>query len=371
VPRADQKRWLPGDPVFFLALLIPVLQWLPLKAVAPDKVLDYTAMTLWTITGLLTLAAWVAKEDLWLGLLMVWFDVQMLRWQTAEVYEAAVMLTLGAVALASVRLFDARRRRIARTALLAMAGFQAVLAIVEFVWFWYADLPLSPFGTIGNANILGLYLAVLAPLAPLWLIPVLLLGILVSASLTGVLAVSVGLLVRFRMKAVPWLAACGAIGAAVFALKGNGFGGLGARWGVWGLTWRHFSGWDWIWGYGPGRWKVLFPAWQIQENFAPDGRWSVFAQLHNDWLLLLVEGGLVALACALLWVWAHRAMFAGEYGGSVAALAVGALGLFPFHLIRMGLPCLVILALATTDKERGLSANHPLNKEPSNHANQN
>ena len=288
----NPARWQPGDLVVGLAVLIPVLQWLPLKAGTEHHVATYTSMTLWMVTGLGVVAAWVARKDLWLGLLMAWFDLQILFYQTTEVVETALLLTLGAVALVSMQEFDARRRGLVRTALLVAAAGQALLACAESIWFPLAGIPLAAWGTLGNGNFLGVYLAIVAPLAPLWLLPLLCLGLLASKCLVGVVALSAGLAVRYGRQAWPWLGLGGALFAAVVLLKQQGaFLGLAARLQVAALVLGRVagSGWEhWLAGYGPGRWKVLVPLWQLRAG-APQSNW--FIEAHNDWLQLLFEGG--------------------------------------------------------------------------------
>ena len=71
-------------------------------------------------------------------------------------------------------------------------------------------------------------------------------------------------------------------------------------------------------------------------------------QAHNEYVQWLTETGLVGVVLLCGWLWTHRAMVLDRrWGGSIAAVAVNAIGFFPFHVVPIALVSIICVGLAT------------------------
>jgi len=137
------------------------------------------------------------------------------------------------------------------------------------------------------------------------------------------------------------------LGAWKFAQPGAEFFGFSGREVVWPYVVR-------VWlekpltGHGPGYWAGALPTFGITGT--NEDRWY---QAHNDFLQVLPEQGLVGLAIVLagLAYFFYRAReLPPHYGAFGAALCVGALGNFLFHIPAFGLIGCWLLSLAHHSK---------------------
>lgn len=341
------RSWQPGDVWFLLAMAMPFVQWLPIREDTESYVTLYTSTTLFAWGGLLLLAAWIAAQDRWLGALCAWGGIHMLVTPGVVSHPTLIVLSVGCAGIALVRRFDERRRRLARNGLIVMGAVQAAVGTFEFANQGFHGLVL---GTLLGQDFYGVYLGMLAPLAPVWLLPLYALGLLSSKCLTGIAAATVGLFVRFK-GARPRIAGLGgALFLAAWWVKRFTPDNFMARWDTWMVSLRHETWPAWLIGHGPGSWKTQLPAFLEQDKV-----WlkSIMPQAHNDWVQLNWEFGLGGVLIVLIWCWTHRRMFTNEYGGAVAAVAVGAMGIFTFHMPDMGLVAVLILGLATSTGAEG------------------
>jgi hypothetical protein len=121
------------------------------------------------------------------------------------------------------------------------------------------------------------------------------------------------------------------------------------RFEIWSFAFRETM-WTWTWlgpvfGTGLGGWSFVVPMLQLRRQFSPTG--ELWSEAHNDWLQFVYETGLVGLVLLAGWLWSHRGMFRHPvWGGSLAAIAVQALGWNPFHLVTSALVAIVILGCA-------------------------
>lgn len=151
-----------------------------------------------------------------------------------------------------------------------------------------------------------------------------LLALLATQSIMGAVVLAAALsALHFR-----WLLVAGPIG--FLALVGPDF--TNGRLGLWKLSlswWLKNS--DVFFGMGPGTASVLLP--QVQKDAGYDlGNWYIF--LHNDWLQVLWEQGIIGLLSVLL-VYAYALWFSqknSQVFSALVALGVCALGNYPIHL---------------------------------------
>lgn len=326
----------------------------------PEQAVTETPKLLLLLGALAVLGVWVATTDPWLGAFSLLTTVMSLRhpWPM----DPAIFVALGAAAVVVVRHAPGWLHRAAVTGLVALGvvevGYAALqLAGYDPLWLGWArqSQPLFVHGTIGRNGYLGNLLAVLAPLAPVWLLPVFAAGVLLSHSLVAALALAVGLAVRFRARP-----AALALGAATLALvlalrtASVGSGLLGAAtgswanrmdvWGMGAMLWLTEAPW---FGHGPGGWGQVAAIMQLQRWGQPGQPGELFLQAHSEYLQVAFELGVAGLACLAGWLVAHRRAFLAPAGGAFAAVLVSASAWFPFHLAVVAAPIVVILGLAT------------------------
>jgi len=350
------KAWHPAYVLVGLLMALPLIAAVPLASPVARIAVTASPTYLYTVGILVLFAGWIGQRDGWLGLLVGWLGLSLLWTPTVGAFETAETITMSAFALLMMQALPRERHGLVVSVLVATGLFQVADGLQQFIGYdvlWHGLSPIVPikaiFGTTGNSNYYGVYLAMIAPLAPWWAVPFFLVGILLSHSLLGVVAVSAGLLWRVRDQR--WL--CGGMlvaGLLAFVLvtlwKGpDAYSGLAHRLTVWRLALSHLTDVGWLIGAGPGSWATQVPALQQQAQIYPN---EVFLQGHNEWLQLLYENGLLAVTCLLGWLWAHRQAWTGPYGGACLSILICSLGMFGFRLAMTGCVALVILGLATS-----------------------
>lgn len=224
-------------------------------------------------------------------------------------------------------------------------------------------------GTLGNPNFITIWLAMLLPLARLWLKPpVFALATLATCALaagmhttTAVAAALAGwlTLALFHDRRLLWIPlAALPVGAAWFlAFDGGGWelagmvrkGGEGARVATWGLTiktWWEGSPW---FGFGLGCW----PAWWAAGK--PEDAYWVWRAAHNEYIQHVFECGGFGMLLVLGWLadlfrraWGRRAdLDVSVLAAMVASAAVACLGAYVLHLAALG--AVMVLGAAWLD----------------------
>lgn len=356
--RVPDTAWYPGDALLWLVLLLPLTTPLMLVAVSRKMAVTQSPLLVLFVGLLLALAAWVGRDDGWLGLFVGWPAVALLWAGTPEAFETVQFVSLGALGLLAVRRLPAARKEAARLLLIAMGLFQVGYGGVQLLGIdplWWGLAEIQPIdgllGTLGNRGYFGWYVAAIAPLAPLWALPVFAAGALLSKSVLAVLMLTAGLGWRFRGSR--WTGEILAAGAAALAIlavwRGEAWlSGAAARVSIWGMMLAQIDGWHWLIGAGPGAWSSQIVPAQVAAGVAAP---VLFYQAHNEWLQVLWEAGAVGVALLVGWIWAHRSAFCGRYGGCWVALLIGSFGHFGFRLAVTGATALVLLGLPLDAKE--------------------
>ena len=348
------------------AVVLPATTALQLHALSRLQAITETPLLMFSLTALLVLAALVAADDAWLGAFVALTAGQVLVRPTAYALDVAQWVAFGAlVVVVARRLPEAWRSRV-HLILVLVGVLQAAYATLQWlgrdpIFVGWAPLaePRHVMGTLGNPNYLGALLALLLPLAPVWALPLLAVGLVLGHSVLGCLAAAVGLMVRYgrgdwRLWAVSIAATGGALVAVALAKSASTLGTFGVRLTIWKL-----GLWDWalaterswgaqavdvLLGKGPGSWYERVPG--LQRRFWISGH-EWFAQAHSEVVQLVYEWGVAGLVCLVGWLWAMRARWRTPEAAAVAAFGVVCLGMFPLRLAVVALPALVLLGLAT------------------------
>ena len=313
----------------------------------------------------LIFATWIGTKDRWLGALLAWPVLMCLWVPKAMSYQTVTTMLLSGFALISIWGWRDDWVKLARWAFVGAAVFQSCYALIQPfghdpMWgLWDSELVKERYaavGTIGNNNWLGVYLGVLLPLMPLWAMPIVICGLLVSKCLTGIVAAICGLAWMHRKRFLRdgnGLYTAGFLALAIITIVGvllwRGHDwpkGITERVEVWAFVAKTMPWWQWVIGGGPGSWSDIVPFWQLSMNAT---KHAIFLQGHNEFFQVIFETGVIGLLLMLGWVWAHRAMFNGPYGGALVAMGVSGLTMFGFRLAILGCTALVIIGLATRD----------------------
>ena len=244
-----------------MGVLLPWLTWIPLTTDNPHAAVLLTPYWLLALGLLGALACSMLREDRWLG---VWLVVLVLRavpnpWPGT--FEVLFLAVLGAWGMLQVRALSRPARVWLVRGVTASALFEAAYLGLQWlgwdpIWRGHERAIMHLVGTLGNGNYVGAYLAMVTPLAPLWAMPVLLGGIGLSMSFTGMIAASIGILVRVGVSRRIWMLAGGVL-AVVVAL--HGVVSLQVRSVVWLAALRDQSLGTVLVGHGLGGWLARMP----------------------------------------------------------------------------------------------------------------
>ena len=158
-----------------------------------------------------------------------------------------------------------------------------------------------------------------------------------SKSVLAVLALLIGISVRFGRAGLISIAVCGLAITGIILTRPSFPSSLISRIDVWSNALGLMTPLQWFVGVGPGSW--------IYHSQLHQWQGVSFVHAHNEFFQLFYEAGVVGLSFAFGWLWYHRKCFTGQLGGSLASILVCSLGLFVFHLGVLSL--MILIGLAT------------------------
>lgn len=342
------------------ALLAPLVTWLPFGPAFTQPALGidlWGAQVFWAV-ALAVIAAIVGRDDAWLGsaVFLVGLVLLVRGWAMNPTHSA--VFALGALALWAVRQTPREWYGRIRTVLAASGLFQACYLLMQSLlqydplWGALTGLPPAPtiqaLGTLGTVAAAGSYVAITAPLLPLWALPIAVGAVLETRNLGAIIALGVALGIRYwRWKWLRWAIGGAAAASLVYVAGRKGLGTVWGRWDIWEFAGRDWLATDPLFGHGLGGWQVRVPALQMAHGFAPTR--EMFREAHSEYVQWAYETGTVGLVILGGWLTAHRTMFLHPlFGASIAALAVVSCSFFPLHVVPLALLGIVLVGLATS-----------------------
>ena len=298
-------------------------------------------------------AALAAALTIWLepglGLL---FALAVYRWRDHYTLPPVLIFGTAAGLYALIRHGGPDTHAAAQAMLVATAMMQAIWAGYELLWVGMKRNRLTlhrarDFGraSMGNRIFVGALCAMAAPLAPLWALPVLLAGLVLTNTYTCAAAALIGLAIA-HPGWWPWLLA-GSATAAPFILWWRGhprdsFAGRAHVWRLSFVTWAR-APWREFWlGYGHGSFLTLGCWWSARQ-------WTGqhYRQAHNDLVQVTVEWGALGLLGVGLWLTnvARHLEMGDPLSGAFVAMLVATLWVFPSYLPHTAVPMLAIAAM--------------------------
>ncbi len=231
-------------------------------------------------------------------------------------------------------------------ALSQMCGYDPVLAMLNLIVYTHAALPKTTVvGTLGNPNFLAAYLAISLPFFFrkywCWFIPVIIFLFLFAKTSTAVFAVTVGCIIYFKNYSfkVGKIKITGLIIGILFLVIGVGYFINEAkvftdpRYGFWLKAINNLKTIpNWIFGLGPA------------------ASWGYNYPLHNEWLTILYQYGLIGLGLAGGFVYT---VYRGNkilFTALIIAL-VSMFGSYPLHLAPSAFLIIIIAGLMGREKE--------------------
>ena len=329
-----------------LTILLPWTTMWRLGTDDPTVAVQNTPLWLITVGAVAALALWTAGTDAWLGGWLGYLSLRALPSDGSAAFEVLALAAVGVAVVVASRTIPESWHLWIIAALVTVGLLETGYVVLQAMGYdplWVGNhfpARLRMLGTLGNENFVGAYLGILLVLGPRWAWPLFAFGIVLTNALTGLIAASVGLLVRARVHWMGWAVLAGAFTGW---MAWHGALSLQIRGRVWAAAVADTTPWTALFGHGLGSWADRMP--KVQPWV---GVGEHFVQAHNDYLQFWYEAGLLGVALLIGWLWTHRAMFTHlRYGGALAALSVTALTMFPFHLAVLGTLGALLLGLAT------------------------
>lgn len=277
----------------------------------------------------------------WIAAAIVVVDLRAASVVSELAWMRALCFTAGAVALLLLQAASTpATARVFRMVVVLFALVQLPVLFGEWLAGHYFV------GLTGVTRYTAALLAVAVPLAPLWGLPLLALGLLITQSYLAIGAALAGLLVTRRWpRAVvgSWILAALFLVAILGSVRSENPQLLN-RLEVWASLLPDLLQHPWV-GLGPDGWGTTVPIRQITRSDA-----GAFAQPHSELIGWVFEEGLVGLGLLVAWLltmW--RRLWASPERGACVTIALLAAGLHIFHSVILVPFLLLVLAGAQAE----------------------
>src|SRR3989338_3179663 len=341
------------------ALLAPLVTWLPMLAhgypglglpvYAPPIGIDlWQSQVFWAVAFAAVGAALWARARCLGVLLWLLAGNLLIRGSLFDGSHFAVVL-FGVLALVALRqtprVWHGRLRLILAICGMAQVAYMLQQAVLHYDLLWGPLVGgvlvghVQPLGTRGAVDAASAYVAITAPLMPLWALPFAGWAIWEGRSLTAIAAFGVGLLARWLMQEDR---------PRVHAVSPTiqGWGTVTGRLTIWAFALSDWWTQGLFHGFGLSSWSLRIPMLQQQAGVLPNG--ELWAQAHSEPLQAAYETGVLGVAVLGAWLRDHwRAWQSPAWGPALGALAVSTLGFFTFHVVSTALLGLVLFGLAS------------------------
>ena len=332
-------------------VLATLLVFLPLWRIANTGAQPVMPL-FWGI--LAVLGVWIGQRDRYLGICALYLVIRGVVTPAPLAFETVFAILAGMLLLLTARQTSERVRSWLIHLVVASGVIQLALSLLQ----WWAVPYVSAWiaGSIGNPAYLSSYLAIAGAVAPGFLLPVFIGGVILTRSVGGAVALAAALAVRYR-RARLWIL-FGSLGIVVLTAwrhslsPSNVWDAIYKRAAIWMIAGadQATSAISLVFGFGPGGWLRRFPLLQYNSRFAVS---EIHGQAHNEFIQLAYEGGLVALVLLGLWIWSRRATLAtSPILPAVVAAGVSALTIFPFQVAATAVLALTMLGFATQEAVR-------------------
>src|SRR3990172_5261162 len=160
-------------------------------------------------------AVWIGQRDRWLGVMLGLLGLTLFIWGGKLDITHSVVFLMAALALVAMREAPTECHPKIKALLAASGLFQVAYVIQQWAGYDLLWGPLvggqfkevlQPLGTLGTVDGAAAYIAITAPLMPLWALPFAAAAVLKMKSLGAIAALCVGLLIRYRARWFVWAA---------------------------------------------------------------------------------------------------------------------------------------------------------------------
>lgn len=293
---------------------------------------------------LFVVGAFLSRYDKPLGSFIVFSSVMTLYWHSSSALSTLYWMTLGSIFLVLLREIPRDYLPIAKYVLIGSGCIQVFYAYVQmfeydplFFGFRKVDVYFVH-GTLEHHNFLGAFLAMIIPLAPIIILPILFMGLISSASLLSFVAAFGGILYNIKSLKYRVFVTTGAALFIVIFFWNKSRDSFYSRFRIWGEALANFdSSWfTMLFGNGLG-------SWYLQKFVDAKDPEQVFFQAHNEYLQLLYETGFIGILFLVWWIYHWRKSL---NHGCIIAIAISAIGIYNFHIPYLAITAILIIAIA-------------------------
>ena len=342
-------------------LILPLSGWYKFYPIPDFIAVLETPLYLVTMLLPLIMGVIIAYTNLWLGVLAIYQVMNMvIRPNTLNIQDV-IWFATGCFIIEVVRLAVSHRYDYyIRIGFGFLGIFQSVYAIQQYMgydilWFGFHHNNGFVHGTLGNPNYLASFQVLMASISPLSLVWFVIPGIVLSHSYLGVLGFILVMVVRLRNFWISYLAILGGLGIAGLELVWRQFYHYSLFWkiswderlAIWWLSLEDIASNSPAFGFGLGGFFQRAPDLQFNSGLLIKFM-QFYAQAHNEYVQYFYEAGVVGLALLVCLLVKFRKHLVHPH---LVGIGITSFGMFPFHIMSLGIPACVLIGLAMRGDE--------------------